>query len=208
MTPRLSSSKSWTDLPAEFTAKVQTVFLNQFKHEAAQGEFLIEGRIYPEEIVLRAGYLEKGRLKQINFEASMDRPKAQPTDDSSEQTSTMDRLYICIDVLGSLMEEYFEMDAEDEIDLPLRWRAYDFDNETVYLQHSTENTRLEEEADRLLGVSDKTLIHEEAPSEDALANAEIDTELAQEIQKLIRAGKYPKTTDSDDESGSDEPVLN
>lgn len=206
MTPRLSSSKSWTDLPTEFTTKVQTVFNNQFKHEAAHGEFLIEGRIYPEEIVLRAGYLEKGRLKQINFEASMDRPKTQA--DAGEQTSTMDRLYICIDILGSVMEEYFEMGDEDEIDLPLRWRAYDFENETVYLQHSTANTRLEEEADRLLGLSDKTLVHEDTPSEDALANAEVDTELAQEIQKLIRAGKYPKTTDSDNESESDEPVLN
>jgi hypothetical protein len=214
----------WTPIPADFAEQIKKVFTQQFKREAQLGEFLIEGCIYSEEVVLRIGYLEKGRLKQVNFEASMDLPKAstegdEDADDISSlsddmsadagqslgqslapgygetnaspkaQSKAMDRVYTCIDAIGSLMEEYFQLGDEEELDVPLRWRAYEFEGETVYLQHSTVNTKLEEEADRLLGLSENALVHEEAATDDALANAEIDTELAKEIQKAIREGR-------------------
>lgn len=201
MNPRLSSSKSWTELPADFTDKVQTVFNNQFKNESKRGAFLVQGWIYPEEVVVRVGYLENGRLKQINFEASMDLPprggllSGHPME--AEEDKTMERLYVSIDALGSLMEEYFELgDDDEEIDVPLRWRPYEFEGETVYLQHSTENSRLEEEANRLLGLTEKRLVQESSSTEDALGKAEVDTELAFEIQKAIRSGQYPRPTEN------------
>jgi hypothetical protein len=202
LAPRLASSLKWTDLPGEFTRKIRTVFDNQFKTQAISGEFLVEGRIYPEEAVLRVGYLEKGRLKQINFEASMDLVKNKETSKdsaASEETEgqTLDRLYTCIDALGSLMEEYFQVGDESEMDIPLRWRPYEFEGATVYLQHSTVNTRLEEEADRILGLLEKQLIHEDSSTEDALGNAEVDSELAFEVQKLIREGKHPLQSQED-----------
>lgn len=192
LTPRLATSVKSTDVPQEFLAKVKDVFEKQFEIEAGLGEFLAEGRIFPDEVVLRIGYLEKGRLKQINFEASMDIKKAKLSDSEGEgQDSTMARLYTLIDVLGSLMEEYFDADQnEEEMDLPLHWREYEFENEKVFLQHSTVNTRLEEEADRILGILTDELLKEAKPSEDALANADVDSELAFEIQKAIRSGKY------------------
>ena len=204
LTPRLTTSRQWTDLPDDFTSKVAKVFKDEFKAEAARGEFVIEGRIYSQEAVIRIGYLESGRLKQVNFEASMDLPqRTEATEEGGEDTAdkAMDRIYACIDALGSVMEEFFEMDEEDEIDIPLRWRAYEFEGETVYLQHSTVNTRLEEEADRILGLAANELVQETAVSEDALANAEIDSELAFEVQKAIRSGKFPGT-------GGTEPGLN
>jgi hypothetical protein len=204
MTPRLASSKKWTAIPQEFAAQIRTVFEQQFEIEASHGEFLIDGRIYPEEICLSIGYLEKGRLKQINFEASVDLPKTPAAndelDDSTDETNeaqanaqskTMDHLYTCIDAIGSLMEEYFEIgeDEEEPFELPDRWTPFEFEGSTVYLQQSNVNTKLEQEADRLLGLGEKALVHEDEPSEDALLNASIDTELAKEIQKLIREGK-------------------
>lgn len=194
LVPRLATSTKSTDVPQEFLSKVRGVFEKQFDVEADLGEFLADGRIFPDEVVLRIGYLEKGRLKQINFEASMDIKKPRLADAAAaeeSETGTMDRLYTLIDVLGSLMEEYFDADQnEEEMDLPLHWKAYEFEGETVYLQHSTVNTRLEEEADRLLGLLADELVQETKPNEDALANADVDSELAFEIQKAIRSGRY------------------
>ncbi|HVK60039.1 MAG TPA: hypothetical protein VM432_00765 [Bdellovibrionales bacterium] len=198
--PRLPSSTKWTDVPAEFLAKVVTVFVNQFDIEAANGEFIADGRIYPEEVVLRVGYLEKGRLKQVNFEASMDIKGLAPEKSlaadaeavsAEEKSDTMDRLFTCIDAIGSMMEEYFEVGDEEELDVPLYWKEFEFEGETVFLQHSTANTRLEDEADRILGLLAEDLVRENQESEDALVKAEIDSELAAEVQKLIREGKHP-----------------
>ncbi|RYZ72015.1 MAG: hypothetical protein EOP05_11460 [Proteobacteria bacterium] len=223
---RLASSTKWTEVPEDFLAKVRTVFNNQFKAEAVEGEFIADGHIYPQEIILRVGYLEKGRLKQINFEASMDlklaeaKAKSAPSmqgpatisdmpsflgaaesnfddeggvfaDSQAETaTSTVDRLYVCIDALGSLMEEYFKTGSVDEMDVPLHWKMYEFEEEEVFLQYSTVNTRLEEEANRLLGLLGDDLFNDGGTNEDALAVAEIDSELAADVQKAIRNGTY------------------
>lgn len=233
--PRLPSSLKSTELPAEFLTKVTKVFTDQFPRETAAGEFIVDGRVYPEEIVMRAGYLESGRLRQINFEVSVDLPKHDPAaasasleDGGEEETAeskTMTRIYLAIDALGSLMEEYFQEGSEEEMDLPLRWREMDFEGEQIYLQHSTINTRLEEEADRILRMaglsadSDAGMIEEGYASEDALGNAEVDTDLAMDVQRAIRDGKYKLPSDHpfarghaddghDHEGGGDRNDLN
>lgn len=240
---RLASSTKWTEVPEDFLAKVRTVFTNQFKAETELGEFIADGHIYPQEIILRVGYLENGRLKQVNFEASMDlklTPAAQESGvknspamngpstisdiprflgaadaafdngfgeaggvfaDSQAETAktTVDRLYVCIDALGSLMEEYFKTGSVDEMDVPLSWKMYEFEEEEVFLQYSTVNTRLEEEANRLLGLIGDDLFNDGEFNEDALANAEIDSELAADVQKAIRNGTYkPFGSDADE----------
>lgn len=232
-TPRLSSSTKWVEVPEEFLAKVRTVFQNQFKAQAAVGEFLAEGQIYSDEVVLRVGYVEQGRLKQINFEASMDLKGAsnkafeaaetditadgetlasafaarragefadEEAEAAGEEATLMDRLFSCIDVLGSLMEEYFEGGEDvDKIDVPLHWKGYEFEGETIYLQYSTVNTKLEEEANRLLGLIGDALVNERSIDEDALTAAQVDSELAFEVQKAIRNGTFrPEGSDADD----------
>lgn len=229
-TPRLSTSTKWTEIPEEFLAKVRAVFQNQFKKQSTEGDFIADGQIFPEEVLLRVGYVEKGRLKQINFEASMDLKQASvkafeaaATDitadggtlesefgtrveaadsegeEASEQSTLMDRLFSCIDVLGSLMEEYFEAGEDvDSIDVPLHWKGYEFEGETIFLQYSTVNTKLEEEANRLLGLIGDELVNERLSDEDALTAAQVDSELALEVQKAIRNGTYkPFGTDSE-----------
>lgn len=207
LTPRLVTSRHWTDLPADFRKKVEEVFAEQFDLEAQQGEFLVDGRIYNEEMLVRIGYLEHGRLRQINFEASIDLPKRKAKDQDEEEgkaseseSKIMESLYICIDALGSLMEEYFELGEDEELDIPLHWRPFEFEEETIYLQHSTVNTRLEDEADRILGVGDRRLFNEETEDEDALNKADVDSELALAVQKAIREGKIPQKGPEEAES--------
>lgn len=190
MTPRNPTSKNWTALPSEFREKAALVFKQNFKDESKIGEFVIDGRIYPSEIVMRAGFVEKGRLKQANFEVSMDH---------SPDQQAMEKLFLGIDVLGSVFESHFDLLREDEVDdveYPMNWEEYEFEDKTVHLRFSTTNTELEAEANRLLGISEESLgealFVEDAGevSEDALTRAMIDSELAQEVSKSIREGRY------------------
>lgn len=206
MNPRNPSSQKWTDLPAEFRQKAAQVFAQNFTEESQQGEFLIDGRIYPSEIVVRAGFREPGRLKQTNFEVSIDHRADQ---------SAMEKLFLGIDVLGTVFETHFEHLREDEVDdveYPVNWEEFDFEDSKVFLRFSTVNTTLEDEADRILGLSqaageEAALLHEvpEAEPTDALARAVIDTDLAHDVSQAIRSGEYRPKTDSESPS-SDDPL--
>jgi hypothetical protein len=174
--PRLPNSTQSTDLPQDFRSRAAEVFRATFPDEAELGEFVVDGRIYPNEVLLRLGYLPQDQIRQINFEASVD----YDTKKLEERgLTTMEPLFLCVDVLGAVMEEHFadaakednefddlssddltEMDGLDEVEeeslfgdrYPLEWTEIDFEGETVFLKFSTINTRLEDEADRLLGL--------------------------------------------------------
>ncbi len=183
MNPRLATSIKWTALPTEFADKVRKVFSDNFKVEAAAGRFVVEGRIYPEEIIVRIGYLENGRLKQVNFEAS--------SAYSKEKANSFEKLYLCVDAIASMLEEAFEAEADEDLDFPLHWREFDFEGQPVFLQHSTVNSELEEEANRILGLAADGLLKEvsiDDDARDAMDVAVVDPDLAKQIQKRIRAG--------------------
>lgn len=170
MQPRLKSSKKWTAFPKEYTQQIESVFMENFAKQLGGSKLIIEGRIYPEEIALRVGFLEQGRLKQANFEVSMDHKAG------SEQA--VERIHNCIDAAASMMMDYFENDGE--VEFPGVWKAYPFQEQTIYLQFSTENSDLEAAADKLLGADEEGLVHgdDESEDEDALARAEIDEDIS------------------------------
>lgn len=146
MTPRLKTSKKWTAFPQDFVEQIREAFLETFPKEMKAGELLVEGRIYQGEILLRVGYIEKGRLQQNNFEVSIE----------YKHDQAVDRIQDAIDAAASMMADYFE--AEGEIDFPRAWKEYDFENQKIFCQYSTVNSKLEAEADRLLGVEDENLV--------------------------------------------------
>ncbi|WP_374030171.1 hypothetical protein [Bdellovibrio bacteriovorus] len=169
MNPRLKSSKKWTAFPKEYSEQIQAVFRENFSQYLENAELLIEGRIYTEEIVLRVGYHEEGRLAQANFEVSMNY--------SQSEQDAVSRIHNCVDAAASMMMEYFE--KEGEVDFPYVWKEYPFQGKKLYLQFTTENSSLEAEANKLLGLEDDTLLHEEDESdEDALSRAEHSEELS------------------------------
>ncbi|NUN04950.1 MAG: hypothetical protein HUU57_04225 [Bdellovibrio sp.] len=169
MNPRLKSSKKWTALPKEYADQIQAVFKDTFAQYLADGDLIVEGRIYTEEIVLRVGYLEKGRLVQANFEVSMNY--------SQEKQDAVKRIHNCVDAAASMMMEYLEKDGE--VDFPYVWREFPFQGNKLYLQFTTENSSLEEEANKLLGVEEGTLlVDEDETDEDALSRAELSEELS------------------------------
>lgn len=183
MNPRLKSSKKWTAFPKEYSDQIQAVFTENFVQHLEGGDLIIEGRIYPEEVMLRVGYLEKGRLAQANFEVSINY--------SQEKQDAVKRIHNCVDAAASMMMEYFENDGE--VDFPYTWKEYPFQGNKIYLQFSTENSSLEEQANKLLGVDESSLYHEDEESEDALARAEQSEELSP-----------PRDEDEDDFTEEDE----
>lgn len=182
MNPRLKSSKKWTSFPKEYSDQIQTVFKENFAQDLDSEDLLVEGRIYSEEVVLRVGIHKSDRLAQANFDVSMNY--------SQSEQDAISRIHNCVDVVASMMTEYFEQ--EGEVDFPYTWKEFTFQGKKVFLKFSSENSSLEAEANRLLGLDPEGLIQEEDESEDALAIAEQSEELSP-----------PRDEDSDLDSDED-----
>lgn len=161
MNPRLKNSKKWTAFPKDYVSQIEDVFKQNFKSQLGSSQLIIEGRIYTEEILLRVGVLEKGRLSQANFEVSMNY--------SAKDKDAIERIHDCIDAAASMMAEYY--DSKGEVDFPRTWNEYEFNGRKLYLQFSTENSSLEAEADKLLGKSFEEMVQEDKETEDAMARA-------------------------------------
>ena len=186
MDPRNKSKAPWTSLPEEFSFKVLSALEKEFPKQANSGEFIVEGKVFEQEIFIRIGYLEKGRIRQMNFEASIDYDRIKNDEipeknlaSTGNNADILDNFYICIDCLGVWIKDTFKNIAHDEnLDLPLTWRPTDFHGQTVFLKYSSVNSRLEQDADRLLGIESDTLFHESGTTEDAFDLAEVDPDLS------------------------------
>lgn len=140
MTPRLESSKKWTPLPTELAGQIVSALKDNFKELAKTGEFIAEGQIFPSETLMRLGYLEGGRLIQINAEVSCQY--------DFEKDNITKILHLCIDCAASLLASYFD---NPEQEIPREWKPQKFEKRDVFIQFSTINTNLEQQADKLLG---------------------------------------------------------
>ncbi len=177
MQARLKTSTKWTPFPSEYVAQMKGVLEENLADLAAKGEFVVEGRIYNQELLLRVGFLERGRIKQVNFEASIEY--------SYDKDNALQAINTCFDAAVGLLNEYFQklaemdqpkssrstnlsgkadLDADDnefhgpietsleeEMDLPYTWTAVQFEQRELFLQFTTINSSLESQADALLG---------------------------------------------------------
>lgn len=151
MNPRKKESKKWTKLPTDLLNQIKNVFEQNFKTQLEGKKLTVEGRIYPNEIVLRVGFQRKGELRFHNFEVSLDHSK--------EKDNAIVQIHIGVDAIASLMMDYF--DNEEDHEMPLSWSEYPFEKQTIWLQYSSANSELEAEADKLLGIDDSLLTEAE-----------------------------------------------
>ncbi len=190
MQPRLKTSKKWTAFPKEYTEQIESVFQENFSDLLGSNKLVIEGRIYPAEVMLRVGLAQPGRISQANFEASMDY--------DPEKKDAVDRIHNCIDATASMMMDYFESDSESEF--PRTWQEYPFNGGKVYLQFTTENTDLEAQANALLGVDDDSLVLEDEQNEDALDRSDVDETLSHDPDEE----DFPEDETEDEEEDGDD----
>ena len=188
MNPRLKTSKKWTAFPKEYQDQIQTVFKETFQKHLQNAKLLVEGRIYPEEILLRVGVLEQGRLSQANFEVSMNY--------STKTKDAVERIHDCIDAAASMMNDYFE--SNGEVEFPRTWQEFDFNKKPLFLQFSTVNSDLEAQADALLGQSFEEMVQEDKDNEDALNRAEEKVEVDEKAEPTMFGGGKKKTKKKSD----------
>lgn len=175
MKARLNSSKKWTPFPEELKEQIRAAFLENFDIQLKNREVIVDGRIYPQELALRIGISNKGQLKHTNFEIS--------TDYDKDKENVITKIYTCVDVAASMIADYFE--SNEEIEFPLYWTEYPFEETKVWLQFSTENSNLEAEADKLLGLVDENLVKDadkdQLETDEAMERAQIldEEELSQ-----------------------------
>jgi hypothetical protein len=162
MTPRLIDSKKWTPFPKELVVQIEKLIHENFTLELQNCKIIVDGRIYAKEIVFSIGYVEKGRITQNNFAASIDyKPGKQ---------KVTDMINACVDACASMMAQYFE--TQDAQDFPKTWTRFPFENHQVYLVFHRENSELEAEANRILGLSeDEALIRGVDEDEEDFADA-------------------------------------
>jgi hypothetical protein len=164
MQPRLKNSKKWTAFPQEYTTQIKDVFEQNFSEQKGKRQFVVEGRIFTNEIILRVGLSAAGELKQDNFEVSVDYNR-----DEKEAILQMNH---CVDALASMVMDYFENQNDD---FPRQWAAFPFQDTTVYLQYSSVNSTLEAEADKILGLANGSLLND-VPEDETDADSETDPE--------------------------------
>lgn len=177
MQPRLTSSTKWTLFPKEYLEQIKSVLDESYKDYLSKGEFIVEGKIYREELLLRIGFLEKGRLRQINFEASIEY--------TFEKDNVIDSINQCFDCCSSMLGEYLErtmstetttpnslfesenieVNLEDQMNLPYTWTLINFNEREIHIQFSTVNSFLENQANALLGDSSEFMVVEDVTEE-------------------------------------------
>ncbi len=181
MEPRLKTSKKWTSLPKDFLSQIRAALKENFALQIGKGQVEVDGRIYPEEIVIRVGYRTPGTLKQRSWDVSVGYKK--------DKDQVLKILNFAVDAGASLFDQLFS--AESDEDFPRLWQEIDFEGRKIHIQYTTVNSELESEADRLLGLA-----------KNDLAQGEWDEEIDAE---MVKAGLGLDTDDEDEEPSSIPP---
>lgn len=148
MKPRKKDSLKSTSLPIDFLSQLSDTVKEQYKKQLKNIQVITQGRVFENEVLLRVGFLETGRLKQSNFEISFDLP--------FEKDQITSRLELAVDYLGGLIEEFLTTSTNNEENhtfeenLPTLWKPIHLQKHQYYFQFSSENSELESMANRLL----------------------------------------------------------
>lgn len=142
ITPFDQENASFSKLPKDITEAIAEILTETFQSQSEKGTFKAQGHVYASEIVLRAGYLESGRISQINFDLSI---KTSPQ--SQQAVKDLDELTA---VAKELFVSYFK--SENLEDFSYTWKPYPTTSaKPIHYKYDGTNTNLENEADKLLG---------------------------------------------------------
>lgn len=133
--PRLKESFKHTpqNLPTDLGKMIQESICQKYTYFNDK-DVLVQGAIYPEELILSIGYKEKASLRQLNFECSM-------SYDANNDQNVIEKFHDSADALDSMINEY--IDARGDIEMPDQWTEFDFDDGKVFLRFSKLNTEIE-----------------------------------------------------------------
>jgi hypothetical protein len=139
-----SHKHKFQPIPKDFLKLVQDTFQEKYTDYLKDKTLIIDGAIFPEEIVIIVGFKNKNdKIRQQNFECSMDYT-------NDEYNDVLEKIHLSIDALDAMVAEYVE--ANGDIEMPTQWTDFDFEDKKVYLKSSTDNIELEKMADEFLAL--------------------------------------------------------
>lgn len=144
MEPRNSGSTKhkYQPIPGDFLKLVQETFKEKYTSFLEDKTLIVDGAIFPEELIIVVGIRNKDeRLRQINFECSMDYV-------NDEDHKVLEKIHLSVDALDAMFAEYVE--AKGDLEMPKAWTEFDFETEKVYLKSSHNNIELDKLADDFL----------------------------------------------------------
>ena len=155
MDPRNSGSSKhkYQPVPKDFLKLVQETFQEKYAEFLADKTLIVDGAIYPDELILAIGLRNKDeKVRQVNFESSLDYRVDYEAD---ENHGVLEKIHLSIDALDAMFAEYVE--ANGDIEMPTLWTEFDFEDQKIYLRSTTNNIELEKMADDFLREHDVDL---------------------------------------------------
>ncbi len=139
LAPRLKTHLKPAPFPKDYIKLIHETFIENYgKYLESNERILVEGAIYPKEMLIRLTLI--GAIKTLNCTASIDLDIKKNTLDN--------HVHILIDSLGAFFDEYFLEDRD--VTIGEEWKSYDLRTKMVYMKTSTVNEALEEESNKLL----------------------------------------------------------
>lgn len=143
-----SKKHKYQPVPKDFLNLVQETFKEKYTEFLKDKTLVVDGAIYPEELVLVVGFKKNGeKIRQQNFECSMDY-------ENDPNADVLEKIHLSIDALDAMFAEYVE--ANGDLEMPTQWTEFDFEDQKIFLRASTHNIELEKMADEFLREHDMT----------------------------------------------------
>lgn len=137
--PKNTNNKTYANLPVEVTKALSEELAETFEEAAKKGHFICFVRVYRTEMILRAGYIKEGEIKQVNFDLTKEVLPEKP-----EPVKTLELL---IASSKELFHTYFKNERIEDFS-PL-WA--EIEGSDISYKYDGTNTELESKANELLG---------------------------------------------------------
>jgi len=199
-----NTEEKGNDIPLDYSRMVKEVIGRNFENglkllakRLESPEIHVNGKIYPDEIVLSVSIGSPKKLWANTFHASSDfDPKA-----SSPKADEV--LGVCLDGIGAILSHYL-LDAKPEKmndlvtestalmnDAPLTWTEFEVAKKTVFIKADKTNPSLDQ-------ITDQWLMENDPEAFDALSAEE------KEAENLFVTGSRQSSNDSGNEPGDDD----
>jgi hypothetical protein len=164
---RKQTASSHSSLPKDYTGMLSGVFAANFSDrlkqlpETERLQFLSNGEIYGDEVVIHVSLVEEGKLAATTVHASCD------FDPKASSPTVEDLLAICVDAVGDVFSSLFEAKPDPEGNpailspalsalgnAPFEWTETEVNKRKIWIKIDKSNPVLDQAADDWLAKND------------------------------------------------------
>ena len=151
------------NLPKDYLKLVEDLFNKNFNknlniEKGSKEKFIVQGEVYPDELVLIVALKNPGTLRMTTCYASVDYPPPTVTSKASSEM-VQKGVNMCVDAVASFFNTFFTDGRPVDYDLEYRqgWTPVEIEkNVRVYLKINRDNPELDAQADEFLTMAEDT----------------------------------------------------